>query len=120
MDKMVIISLSEYNEMKEKIGNRNYCNKEEHEKEISYFEKKLKETLDCNRKLIEDNYSLELKCQYLQNTNNDLSIKNQSLIKLTSAMRSQIKDLQQDKELLCKFKKSKFYKMWILWNGEKK
>lgn len=40
MDKMVIIPLSEYNEMKEKIANKDYCNKEEYEKQISFLEKK--------------------------------------------------------------------------------
>jgi regulator of replication initiation timing len=120
MDKMVIIPLSEYNEMKEKIANKDYCNKEEYEKQISYLEKNITELTDRCCKLIDRNSILELNYKNLQNTNNDLSIKYDSSIKQASAFKSQIINLQQDKDLLCRFKKSIFYKMWILWNGEKK
>ena len=117
MDKMVIISLSEYNEMKEKIANKDYCNKEEYEKQISFLEKSINQTVDHNNELLGRNYILESDLRRLKNAKDDLSIKYESLIKQISALKSQIINLQQ---VLCRFKKSIFYKMWILWNGEKK
>lgn len=120
MDKMVIIPLSEYNEMKEKIANKDYCNKEEYEKQISFLEKSINQTVDRNNELLGRNCILESDLKRLKNAKDDLSIKYESLIKQISALKSQITNLQQDKELFCKFKKLKFYKMWILWNGEKK
>lgn len=124
MDKMVIIPLSEYNEMKEKIANKNYCNQQEHKVEDSLFEEKLNKTIDSNLKLREENYSLEMKYQSLKNVNEDIFRKNQYLNKQSSELKSLIENLQRDikrrEELLCRFKKSIFYKMWILWNGEKK
>lgn len=117
MDKMVIIPLSEYNEMKEKIANKDYCNKEEYEKQISFLEKSINQTVDRYNELLGRNCILESDLKRLKNAKDDLSIKYESLIKQASALKSQIINLQQ---VLCRFKKSIFYKMWILWNGEKK